>query len=309
MYHFYLRTLIMLITLLTLSCQHPTIAGGESWEGIFDLPKGEEKARAQIDFEKKEGILLLPDLIPVPLELSDIRQNTDSVFFTIGFRSGPAVCKGKVKSDTLRGIMTSSRGVQATFWLTKTGKAQSLFYQPKPPAEMPVTINTHSTTTAEKEIKSRLEALLNKHALEPYLYTKDIKIQADIIPHSHPTLTLNTDFASDTHLLSTFLHEQMHWYSLSKDYDEEAMGREIFQLYPEVPADLPVGAGSTQSTYLHILICYLEYHTLSRVLGKEAAREHMEYMSQQYYTWVYETILKDEAQLEAIFRKYGLLFE
>lgn len=309
MYHFCLRPLIILISLLTLSCQHHTVEGGESWEGIFSLPKGEEKARAQIDFEKKEGILLLPDLIPVPLELSDIRQNTDSVFFTIGFRSGPADCKGQVKDDTLRGIMTSSMGVQASFWLAKTGNAQSLFHQPKPPAKMPVTISTHLNTTAEKEIKFRLEALLNKHALEPYLYTKDIKIQADIIPHSHPTLTLNTDFASDTHLLSTFLHEQMHWYSLSKDYDQEAMGKSIYALYPVVPSALPVGAGSTQSTYLHILICYLEYHTLSQVLGKEAAKEHMQYMSKQYYTWVYETIVKDQAQLEAIFRKYGLLFE
>lgn len=309
MYYTHLRLFIIAIALLTLSCRQVEIEGGEKWEGVFELPKGAQKAQAQIDFNNLEGMLLLPDLIPVPLELSDIRKKADSVFFTIGFRSGPAPCKAIIKNDTIRGVMTSSRADDMPFWLAKTGAVQSLSGQPKPPADMPVTIKTYEGTETEKDIKTRLEALLAQYDLEPYLYTKEIMIHTGMIPHSHPVLTLNTDFENDTHLLSTFLHEQMHWYSLSKDYDAEALGNTIFEMYPQVPAALPEGGGSTQSTYLHILVCYLEHHVLSQVIGKEEAKKHMEFMTTQHYTWIFRTVLTDEEKLHALFKKHDLLFE
>lgn len=309
MYYHHLRLFILAIALLSISCRNVEIQGGEKWEGILELPKGAQKAQAQIDFNLQEGMLVLPDLIPVPLELTGVSKKADSVFFTIGFRSGPAPCKGIVKNDTIRGIMLSSRTGDIPFWLAKTGVAESIFNKPKPSSDAPMSISTHENTEAEKDIKKRLEALLHKHNLEKYIYTKEVKIHAGMIPHSHPVLTLNTNFENDTYLLSTFLHEQMHWYSLSKEYDTEALGNTILEMYPEVPTALPEGGGSAQGTYLHILICYLEYHTLSQVIGKEAAKEHMEFMIQKHYTWIYKTILKDEDRLHSLFQQHDLLFE
>lgn len=308
--HLTLRPLITALALLIISCRNVEIQGGEKWEGIFELSRGHQKAQAQFDFENNEGMILLPDLIPVPLKLSEISRKADSVFFTIGFRSGPAPCKAVIKGDTtLKGIMQSARAGDTPFWLTKAGAAQSIFNQPKPSADTPMVIKTHTGTEAEQNIKTKLEELLNKYDLETYLYTKEIMIQTGTIPHSHPVLTLNTNFENDVYLLSTFLHEQMHWYSLSKEYDNEALGNAVFKIYPEVPIELPEGAGSKQGTYLHILICYLEYHTLSQVIGKEAAKEHIRFMTGQHYTWVYKTILQDEDKLNELFKKHELLFE
>ena len=210
----------------------------------------------------------------------------------------------------MRGVMTSSRGGEMAFWMAKTSNTESLRFRPKPPANEPVLIHTFAKKETEYAIKSQLEGLLKRYNLEPYLYTKKIRVREGTIPHSHPVLTLSTDFeGSDTYLLSTFLHEQMHWYSLAKDYDSEALGAELMKRYPKVPVDLPEGGGSTMSTYLHLLVCYLEYQTLAQVIGEEAALAHMEFMTTRHYTWIYKTILKDKAELEALFTQYNLLFE
>ncbi|MCE7991234.1 MAG: hypothetical protein HEP71_04605 [Roseivirga sp.] len=309
MYYHHLRLFILAIALLSISCRNIEIQSGEKWEGMLELPKGAQKAQAEIDFDLHEGMLVLPDLIPVPLELTEISRRADSVFFTIGFRSGPAPCKAIIRNDTIKGVMLSSRTGDIPFWLAKTGAAESIFNQPKPSPDTPITIETHEGIESEKAVKKRLEALLEKHDLEKYLYTKAVKIQSGTIPHSHPVLTLNTNFDNDIYLLSTFLHEQMHWYSLSKQYDNEVLGTTIFEMYPEVPTTLPEGAGSAQSTYLHILICYLEFHTLAQVIGKEEAKKHMEFMIDKHYTWVYQTILADEERLHDLFDKHGLLFD
>lgn len=303
-----LRSVVIIAFLLFCSCKTPELEGALKWEGIFSLPKGDEKAIAQFDFEKNDGILSLPGIIPVPLNLSDVSQKADSVFFTIGFRSGPAPCKAIMKSDTIRGVMTSSRGGSMPFWLAKTGKASTFAGQSKPPANAPVVIKTHAEKPEELAIKKRLEALLDQYDLEPYLYTKEVNIQQGTIPHSHPVLTLSTDFKnSDTYLLSVFLHEQMHWYSLAKEYDQEALANTLFEMYPEVPIKLPEGGGSRMGTYLHILVCYLEYYTLAKVIGEKEALEHMEFMTTQHYTWIFKTIIKDRDKLKALYEKHGLL--
>lgn len=304
------RLIVLSAILIFCSCRSPEFQGGTKWEGIFKLPRGEEKAIAQFDFQNQEGVLSLPGLIPVPLNLTEMSQQSDSVFFTIGFRSGPAPCKALIEGDTMRGIMTSSRGDEINFWLARTGAAQPLYGQTKPPADEPVIVKAFDEKPEEIAVKERLESLLSQYDLEPYLYTKEISIQAGTIPHSHPVLTLNANFEdNDIYLLSTFLHEQMHWYSLSKNYDNEAFGKELMEMYPEVPTDLPEGAGSEMSTYLHLLICYLEYQTLSQVIGEEKAMEHMKFMTTKHYTWVFEKVIEDREKLDKLIRKYDLQFD
>ncbi|NVK33001.1 MAG: hypothetical protein HWE23_00895 [Rhodobacteraceae bacterium] len=298
-----------IVFILLFSCEAKAFQEGDKWEGIFDLSRGAQKAVAQFDFDAKSGLLVLPDLIPVPLTLTEVSQKSDSVFFTIGFRSGPGVCKAQIKGDSIKGIMYNQQSGDTQFWLAKAGKVQSIFNQPKPAADEPIVITTHNNTQEENIVKQRLETLLEKYDLEKYIYTKTIKIQTGIIPHSHPVLTLNTDIRNETDLLATFLHEQMHWYSLSKQYDSDALAAEIFKRYPKVPSALPEGAGDEQSTYLHLVVCYLEFHTLSQVIGREKAMEHMEFMTTQNYRWVYRTLLKDMDSLEPLMASVGLHFD
>ncbi len=280
----------------------------ETWKGTLSLPRGDQKAETTLDFGDSTGVFQLPDLIPVPLRVTNASRVKDSVFFTVGFRSGPTRFKARISGDKMEGFMYSTRG-NSKFSMNKTENPPSIFGRPKPGPEVPMVITTHANTSSEIEVKGRLESLLKKYDLEKYLYTKEVKIQDNSIPHSHPILVLNTDYASDVHLLSTFLHEQMHWYTLSKEYDNKKLGEAIFTKYPKVPGPLPEGAGDERSTYLHILVCYLEYHTLEQVVGPEKARAHMEYMGTQYYKWVFQTVVKDYGYLKELVESIGLHFD
>ncbi len=280
---------------------------GQAWKGIFHLStKGDQKVEARFDFEAGTGMLFMPDLIPVPLNLNSVRQQNDSICFTVGFRSGPGFCCGALKGDTLKGIMLKDGMEGSSFWMVVSGEAISLNGQPKPPADAPIIINTHSASPTELATKQLLEEVLNTYQLEPYLYTKEIMIQDSVIPHSHPVLTLNTRDTVPELVLSTFIHEQMHWYSLAKNDGAGDIMTTIKQMYPQVPTALPEGGGSEHGTYLHIVVNYLEYHALQQILGETKAHEVMEHWKNHHYTWIYATVLEDYDQLHALMEKHKI---
>ena len=66
----------------------------------------------------------------------------------------------------------------------------------------------------EKEkAREQLKRILSKYDLDPWIFTQRVQIVAGVDPHSHPILTLNTDFLDNDELqLSVFLHEQAHWF-------------------------------------------------------------------------------------------------
>lgn len=251
-------------------------------------------------------MFLLPDLIPVPLQLEDVRKTRDSIFFTIGFRSGDGHCSATLIKDSIKGWLHKEGMESSPFWLARSETNLEFKGREKPAKESPVIISTHAETNSEVATKRRLQRILKTYDLEKYLYTKDIKIQDSIIPHSHPVLTLSTNLTNDTALLSTFLHEQMHWFTLSKNKGFEPIADSILKWYPRVPIDLPEGAGTEQGTYVHIMVNYLEFHCLINVIGQEAALQHMQFMCTQHYTWVYETVLEDYDQLASLATTYQL---
>ena len=65
--------------------------------------------------------------------------------------------------------------------------------------------------------KKNMLMLTKDYDLEPFLFTKKINIQSRVIPHSHPILTLNTRNAEfPLKILSTWLHEEFHWFRFQK---------------------------------------------------------------------------------------------
>ncbi|WP_420386963.1 hypothetical protein [Roseivirga sp.] len=299
----------LLITSLS-SCRGQSFTEGtETWDGIFEMSSvGDQKAKAQFDFEKKTGLLMLPDLIPIPLNLTEVVQQGDSIRFVIGFRSGPAYCFAVTANDSIKGMVKKEGLEDSPFWLARSSTNPINFVE-KPAADAPYEITTFSGNEREEAVKQRLEQLVQKYDLEPYVFTKKIQIQEGAIPHSHPVLTLGVGDDTETRLLATFLHEQMHWYSLTKEKQFMKAGEVMLKKYPNVPADLPEGAGSEQSTFLHLGICYLEFHTLSQVIGREAALDHMQWMTTQYYRWVYRTLLEDMDEFEELFEQNDLHFK
>ena len=300
----------LLLTSILLGCQTKSFQQGKAvWLGSLDLGKrGTQKVRAQFYFDKKAGLMLLPDLIPVPLKIKDLRKTQDSLFFTVGFRSGSAHCKLNMHKRKMSGLMIKDGLPPSPIHLTLS--EQSLIaITKKPAANEPLVVTTHSKLAKEIATQKRLETLWKKYNLEPYVFTKKVKIQTGIISHSHPVLTLNTKLDTEIKLLSTFLHEQMHWYTLTNNPGFAKAAKSLAARYTKIPIKLPEGAGSRQSTFLHLGVCYLEFHTLAKVIGREAALKHMQYQSTQYYRWVYRTILKDLDYFEKLFEENGLHFK
>jgi hypothetical protein len=77
-------------------------------------------------------------------------------------------------------------------------------------------------------------------------------------------------------------------------------------LYPDAPGGPPEGARDKHSTYLHLMVCYLEYESMIGLVGPERARHVIEESSRSYYKWIYATVLKDGPRISAVIQKNKL---
>jgi hypothetical protein len=167
-------------------------------------------------------------------------------------------------------------------------------------------ITTASGTPLEERGRAQLLRLIETYDIERWLFTRRMQIQSRVIPHSHPILTLNTQYVrNDTAQLATLLHEQFHWYVGQRpDADVDALKAELRRRYPVVPERGPEGARDRESTYLHLIVCTLEYEAMAALLGRDVARRTLEGWT--HYTWVYRTILADNAELVALMNRHGV---
>ncbi|HAA19377.1 MAG TPA: hypothetical protein DCP28_11620 [Cytophagales bacterium] len=277
------------------------------WEGSTLLQsQGEQPTTAQFDWDQNQGLWLMPDIIPVPLEVKELRKKGDSVWFEVNFRSGPAFARAIQADGTLEGILEKEGLKPAPFSLHQTefGPLDEVI---KPAAEAPYVWKAHGDLPEEHAVIARLQRLVEQYDLEPYVYTKTVQVHRGAIPHSHPVLTLNTADSTDVMLLGTFLHEQMHWYSLFLDGRLMPVAEIMAVRYPKVPSEFPEGAGSEHSTFLHLSVCFLEFKAVEAVLGREQALAYVQAMSKRYYRWVYRTILEDMDLFEELYATHQLL--
>jgi hypothetical protein len=170
-----------------------------------------------------------------------------------------------------------------------------------------VTIRTAHDSAPELATKSQLERLLATHDLRQWTFTNEILIDEKSIPHSHPVLTLHTrHLKQDDELLSTYLHEQLHWFFTRYPTEIKAAEQDLGKLYPEVPVGYPEGANDTESTYLHLLVCRLEQRADLAVLGEQRTAAAMQFWAGDHYRWVYRTVLADSAKIDDIVKRHGL---
>jgi hypothetical protein len=135
-----------------------------------------------------------------------------------------------------------------------------------------------------------------------------VRIQDGVIPHSHPVLTLNTRHLNDDALaLATYLHEQLHWWVWRRNPRKRRVIRELRRRYLSPPVRRPEGAGSAYETYLHYLVCYLEYAAVIELLGQEEARRVIDLWCADHYTEIYRTVLRDFDAIGEIVRRHGLV--
>src|SRR4029434_5382033 len=171
-----------------------------------------------------------------------------------------------------------------------------------------IEISLKNSSRDESQTRDQLLRLLKMYDMSKWIFTKEILIDEKAIPHSHPILTLHTRHLKDDDLLlSTFVHEQLHWFLVQKDKETTEAMKDLRALFPQVPVTLPDGAGDEESTYLHLLVNYLEYRADRELLGELRAKQVMDFWSSDHYTWVYKTVLERRRDIGNIAFKHKLI--
>lgn len=160
-------------------------------------------------------------------------------------------------------------------------------------------------TPREQLAKRTLEQVLASHDLRKYTFTRKVVIEQGAVNHAFPVLTLNAYFASSPdELLSTYIHEQLHWHLRNRADEMQAAIAELRQLHPRVPVGLPASAENEYSTYAHLVDCYLEILADRELLGPE--RTAIVIQRKPWYTWIYTTVLADEKQIAGVVDRHRL---
>lgn len=150
-----------------------------------------------------------------------------------------------------------------------------------------------------------LQRTLARHDVSRWIYTREIAIDRDAIPHSHPVLTLDLGAPRDERVqLASFLHEQFHWYLESRPEAVARAKADFRALYPDAPAGHPLGARDQQSTYLHLIVCDLELQAMAQLVGESEARRLLR--KTRHYTWIYAHVL-DDPRVREVNARHGLL--
>lgn len=170
-----------------------------------------------------------------------------------------------------------------------------------------VTIQVKHGTDAELRTKAQLERILASYDLSKYTFTRSVIIDEKSIPHSHPVLTLHTrHLGQDDLLLSTYVHEQLHWYLDAHHELTEAAEQDLRKLFPKVPIGYPEGSPDAEGDYLHLMDCYLEMIADRKLMGAQRAAKAMGFWAGDHYTWVYQTVIRDEAKIRSVVERQHL---
>ena len=163
-------------------------------------------------------------------------------------------------------------------------------------------------TPDEARTRDQLRRLLAAYDVSPWIYTTSIVIDERAIPFSHPVLTLHTRHTKDDDLLlSTFVHEQFHWFLAERREPTELAIADLRKLFPTVPSGGTAGARDEYSTYLHLLVCYLEQQADIRLLGELRTKHVMDFWATDHYTWVYQTVIGRSREIGQIVRDRKLM--
>lgn len=82
--------------------------------------------------------------------------------------------------------------------------------------------------------------------------------------------------------MSTFIHEQYHWFVSGRGAQEEAAIAAFRELFPGAPGREGQGARNPYSTYLHLIVCDLEFQGMTQLFGEPAARDLLEAMTHHW---------------------------
>lgn len=166
-------------------------------------------------------------------------------------------------------------------------------------------VRTARDSEAERATADEVRVLPDRYDLRDWVRTPGVLIDERAIPHSHPVLTLHTRHLGDEpHLLSTFVHEQLHWWVLERSDALAAAETDLRSLFPETPTAQEGGARDEESTYLHLVVCHLEFQAMTLLFGEARGREIVQWYS--HYEWIYDQVT-DDPRVAEVMARHGLV--
>jgi hypothetical protein len=169
----------------------------------------------------------------------------------------------------------------------------------------PISIQLAHHTPREMQTAQTLKQVLSSYDTKNYTFIREVVIEERAMNHAFPVLTLNARFAdSPDELLSSVVHEQLHWYLRDHDFQQKAAIAELRQMYSNARVGLPEGADTAYSTYGPPVDCYLEIQADRELIGPKRTDEVIK--NKPWYTWIYKTILRDEDKIRAVVQEHNL---
>jgi hypothetical protein len=182
-------------------------------------------------------------------------------------------------------------------------------FSPAMPDNLDISIDFTAVQRNAEHVRDMLRDARTRFDLARFEYCKQVRIAPTEIPYSHPRITLNTWVRDDLGLLSVYLHEQMHWYVTWYSHVRAPQWRKLFERlrerYPSVPAAEAGGGNDAFSTYLHLLVNWLEVEAVSQFIDRDRVVSHVRAL--HFYRWIYQTVIDDSEALGALYREQGLL--
>jgi hypothetical protein len=178
------------------------------------------------------------------------------------------------------------------------------------PDDFRIDIDLEHARREGDRVRDMLAALRRRHDLSRYEYTAFVRIVPGGDTFAQPVLTLGNRFAdTEDALLSTYLHEQMHWYLWYLGTPERDMVApfmdELVRRYPDAPTEPPQGARGYDATYLHLVVNWLEIAATAEFVGRERAVAVAR--AQRSYRWLYRTVLKDWDLLGELYERHAVV--
>jgi hypothetical protein len=136
--------------------------------------------------------------------------------------------------------------------------------------------------------------------LNPFLFTRLIRVQTNVPSRPAPILIVNTRYAAEPRmLLAVLLNQQMlRWLLMNRGPTRRALA-DLRKLYPRLPQDGPGEIGL--SPHLRMLASYLEYRALQMYLGDIFAKGVIERLIQdKHFPVIYSQVLGKGEVLEKI---------
>ena len=173
-----------------------------------------------------------------------------------------------------------------------------------------IEFTTEHNTENEKKTIELIKSLNKAHDLTKWQFSDAIHINKNAMPHSHPILTLHTRHNKPQEidlLLSTYLHENIHWHLDAHQTELTDIIAALKKRFPNVAVGYPKGARDEYSSYLHMVVCFLELDAIRQLLSEARYNKIIRFWQQDHYTWIYKLVVEHDNEIAMLVKQHKLL--